>query len=214
MRKVIVTILVLIFMHVSLLNAQNIGAQVTDAQVLLQKCIDKNRVYPKAKYEKSFFEDVNLHIIPTYKIEHDTLCVTDNILPYLIVLSKNGEYVGVISTDDKGNSYVDMEYNYKYDGAIKQMWPIWYMLNSKDNIKIFNLQGVDDQLVFILFHNEIRYLNINFEDLNIDEIDKSPIWDKFKSFPSNGVKSLFSSKNPKQNVKRNLRYPKDAIKYD
>jgi hypothetical protein len=57
-------------------------------------------------------------------------------------------------------------------------------------------------------------LNINFEDLNIDEIDKSPIWDKFKSFPSNGVKSLFSSKNPKQNVKRNLRYPKDAIKYD
>lgn len=98
-------------------------------------------VYPRRRYDKSFFEGVTLTPIPVCEIKHDSLIVIPYATPYLIMISRGKEYVGVLSTDDCGNSYIDIDYNYRYD---RDLWPIWRLVSSKDGIWICNVKGVND----------------------------------------------------------------------
>lgn len=74
-----------------------------DCTSLFDKCIKKDRIYPRRRYDKSFFEGVTLTPVPVCEIKHDSLVVIPCATPYLIMISRGTEYVGVLSTDDCGN---------------------------------------------------------------------------------------------------------------
>jgi len=169
----------------------------------------KNNIYPKHKYRKSFFDNVSLHPIPLCEINGDSLTVIHDKCPYLIIISKDDQYVGVVSTDDCGNSYIDIEYNYKYK---LDLWPIWRIISSCNKIWLCNIKGINDQIVFTYHNKQIKYLDVDSLNINDDSeisIEKFVPY-KIDEYPRPG---LFY-KSPDQNNRHNLRHTDWLIKYD
>ena len=207
MKKLI--IIVFIF-QTMVLDAQN-RANSDYAYYLLKFCINKNKIYPKGMYDASFFDSVSLNVVPICKIESDSLIIDTVSVPYIILISKNKNYVGVISSDDKGNSYIDVDYNYRYNGALKKMWPIYCLMQS--GVDIYNMKGIDDQIVFIYYKHKIRYLDINFADLDKNR-DSTISISLFKSYDYDSIpKCGLMPRKSDQNRRKNLKYAIGRIKY-
>ncbi|MGN0029208.1 MAG: hypothetical protein ACI35Q_05725 [Marinilabiliaceae bacterium] len=180
-----------------------------DRTYLFDKCIKKGKVYPRRRYDKSFFDGVTLTPVPVCEIKDDSLVVIPCATPYLIMISRGTEYVGVLSTDDCGNSYIDIDYNYRYD---RDLWPIWRLISSKDGIWVCNVKGINDQVVFTYSDGRIKYLDIDSLIINIDwtiTIDKFLPY-KSDEYPQDGI----FYKNQDQNCRRSLRRTDWYIEYD
>ncbi|MCQ2229634.1 MAG: hypothetical protein MJZ13_07810 [Bacteroidales bacterium] len=181
---------------------------------LLNKCIRKGNIYSHGNFPKSYFDDVKLTPVTLCNIVNDS-AVTDSLsVPYLVIISKVNEVVGVISTDDYGNSYIDMEYNYHFADGLRVLWPIWVLLHIDDDISVYNAKGVDDQVIFVSDGNTLKYLDMRFIELEYDELPQDVTIENFGfkdiyDTPSCGFPSSFW----KRNTRRRLKHAEDSIGY-
>ena len=165
-------------------------------------CKRKKLIFPRGKYSERYFDGVSLFPIPLCLLHGDSLVVLSDRCPYLTVISRNGQFVGLISTDDYGNCYIDLDYVYSRDGSVRGLCSLIF----ESKIPIFNLLGVNDQIVFTNINGVNEFLDLNEIELNMVNMEKLDV-SMFKRFDVDTISNCtFLPRNPKQNSKRNLRY--------
>lgn len=183
------------------------------------KCIKNNKILPKRIKDPSLFKDVKIIAIPTCKIKDEQCWVIDTLKnPYLSLIMKNDTCFGVISSDDCGNSYIDIDYAYKLNMGITSN--VNYLANivthSCDSL-LFNLRGTEDYILFMYYQNEIKYVNIITDFIENEEYYKT------ESFNINKVnfKDLDSISNcglplrdKMKNSRKNLKHLLESIQYN
>ena len=135
------------------------------ASSLLNKCIKRKRVYSGNSQQVSF-DSISFFYIPKYKLDYskiETLACEELIpnglkesqynIPYFILLIKQGRYYGVICTDDCNNSYIDIDYIFKYEN----MNPLLEFLQINNIEYPFQVQG-NDGIIWVYHHKQLRVL--------------------------------------------------------
>ena len=208
MAKNILAVICVVILNIYHAKAQDVEYQQI-ARRVFSKCIKRSKIYPKEKYGKSFFDNVSLHPIPLCEINGDSLTVIHDKCPYLIIITKDDQYVGVVSSDDVGNSYIDIDFVYGYNGTIKTIWNLMQRL-SKECITLYNMLGVNDQIVFTSQQGQNLYLDLIFTDVD----DNSPLGiDNFRTYSVDSIPNYgLLPRDAKKNSKRNLSYY--TIDYD
>ncbi len=207
-------------------NAQKIKYTERDIAIIdslakkaFEKCITKNQIQSIEKIDRSLFEGSKLIAIPTCKIHNEQYWVIDTShVPYLSLIMKDESCIGVVSSDDCNNSYIDVNYCYKKNlgGCSNVGHMVNIITNTKDSL-IFSLRGTDDKILFMYNQDEIKYVDIVADYIENEEVYNSVSFDirmvSFKSLDQISNCGL-PTREKKKNSKKNLRHPLESILYD
>lgn len=166
MKRIILISVIIIFSKV-IANAQLLEYDSTDIKAVealalkaFDKCLKNKKVLPKEKFDIALYENVKLRPIPICKAKSRDKWVVDTTkTPYLTLIYKDNQYIGVVSCDDCGNCYIDKNYFYKLFGVSTNMKHLSNIVLHADK-QVFNLVGTDDMDLYAFEQTEITHLNV------------------------------------------------------
>ena len=128
------------------------------ARSLFERCLKKRKIYPKypKRIDKSFFDGVSLHPVPVCTLVGDSLCLLPDATPYLILITRGDDLVGVLSTDDRGHSYIDVDFIYDLSFEISDLW----RLMRESDVTLCNLTHTPEYVLFSQVDGKTVYVSL------------------------------------------------------